>query len=240
MFVDDKGIVLRCIKYDEKSFIAHIFTASRGHVSFMINGAHGKRSSTSARLFQPLAFLSFQWDVKPKSTLQRIKEARLLFVQQEIPLHPIKRSIAMLLAEFMAYTLREETSNTDLYLYIEFSFRWFDEAKTGYTNFHLVFLLKLARFLGIAPNIEAYSDDSLFDLTNGHFVPYGIASETMMSNQDTLLLHQLVEATYETMDDIIMSRQERARIIQYLASYYTLHLPNFPTLQSLEILQQIL
>ena len=240
MFIDDKGIVLRCVKYDDKSFIAHIFTASRGHVSFMINDSHSKRSSTNARLFQPLAFLSFQWDMKPKASLQRIKEAHLLFVQQEIPLHPIKRSIAMLLAEFMAYTLHEETSNTDLYLYIEFSFQWLDVAKTGYTNFHLVFLLKLARFLGIAPNMEAYSDGSLFDLTNGHFVPHGIASETMMSNQDTIILHQLTEATYETMGDIAMSHQDRARIIKYLASYYTLHLPNFPSLQSLEILQQVL
>ena len=125
MFIDDKGIVLRCVKYDDKSFIAHLFTASRGYVSFIINGSHGKRSSTSARLFQPLAFLSFQWDMKHKASLQRMKEARLLFVQQEIPLHPIKRSIAMLLAEFMAYILREETSNADLYLYIEHSFQWF-------------------------------------------------------------------------------------------------------------------
>jgi recombinational DNA repair protein (RecF pathway) len=28
MFIDDKGIVLRCVKYDDKSFIAHVFTAS--------------------------------------------------------------------------------------------------------------------------------------------------------------------------------------------------------------------
>lgn len=240
MFIDDKGIVLRCVKYDDKSFIAHLFTASRGYVSFIINGSHGKRSSTSTRLFQPLAFLSFQWDMKHKASLQRMKEARLLFVQQEIPLHPIKRSIAMLLAEFMAYILREETSNADLYLYIEHSFQWFDVAETGYTNFHLVFLLKLARFLGIAPNMEAYSDGSLFDLTNGHFAQHGTISDTLMSSYDTLLLYQLTEATYETMGSITMSRQDRARIIQYITSYYAIHLPNFPTLQSLEILQQIL
>lgn len=240
MYIDDNGIVLRCVKYDDKSFIAHLFTASRGHVSFMINGSHGKRSGTSARLFQPLAFLSFQWDMKPNASLQRMKEARLLFVQQDIPLHPIKRSVAMLLSEFLVYTLRNEASNPDLYQYIEHSIRWFDMAEEGYTNFHLVFLLKLARFLGIAPNMETYSDGELFDLTNGHFIPYGTASETIMSNHDTCLLFQLSEATYESMDGIAMNRQDRARIIQYLATYYTIHIPKFPTLQSLEILQQIL
>lgn len=240
MFIDDNGIVLRCVKYDDKSFVAHLFTASRGHVSFMINGSHGKRSGTSARLFQPLAFLSFQWDMKPNASLQRMKEARLLFVQQDIPLHPIKRSVAMLLSEFMVYTLRDEASNPDLYQYIEHSMRWFDMSEDGYANFHLVFLLKLARFLGIAPNMEAYSDGELFDLTNGHFIPYATVSDTIMSSHDTHLLFLLSGASYESMDSIAMNRQDRARMIQYLATYYAIHVPKFPTLQSLEILQQLI
>lgn len=240
MYIDDKGIVLRCVKYDDKSFIAHLFTASHGHVSFMVNGTHGKRSGTSTRLFQPLAFLSFQWDMKPNAPLQRMKEVRLLFVQQDIPLHPIKRSVAMLLSEFLVYTLRDEASNPDLYQYIEHSIRWFDMVSEGYANFHLVFLLKLARFLGIAPNMEGYSDGELFDLTNGHFMPYGTASETIMSSHDTGLLFLLNETSYESMGCITMNHQDRARMIQYLATYYSIHIPKFPTLQSLEILQQVM
>ena len=239
MYIDDKGIVLRCVKYDDKSFVAHLFTVSSGHVSFMVNGSRGKRSGTSARLFQPLTFLSFQWDAKPKASLQRMKEARLLFVQQSVPLDPIKRSVAMLLSEFMVYTLRDEASNPDLYLYIEHSFQWFDVAEEGYANFHLVFLLKLARFLGIAPNMEEYSDGDLFDLTNGHFSPYGVASETIMSAHDAQLLFLLSGATYETMSSIAMNRRDRARMVRYLAAYYALHIANFPSLLSLEILQDL-
>ena len=178
--------------------------------------------------------------MKPNAPLQRMKEARLLFIQQDIPLHPIKRSVTMLLSEFMAYTLRDEASNPDLYLYIEHSMRWLDMAETGYANFHLVFLLKLARFLGIAPNMETYSDGELFDLTSGQFIPYGTASDNIMSGQDTQLLFALSRATYETMESIAMSRQDRARMIQYLATYYTIHIPKFPALQSLEILQQLI
>lgn len=178
--------------------------------------------------------------MKPNASLQRMKEARLLFVQQDIPLHPIKRSVAMLLSEFMVYTLRDEASNPDLYQYIEHSIRWFDMAEEGYANFHLVFLLKLARFLGIAPNMEAYSDGDLFDITNGHFIPYATASDTIMSSHDTHLLFQLIGTSYESMDSIAMNRQDRARMIQYLATYHAIHIPKFPTLQSLEILQQLL
>ena len=90
MFVEDKGIVLRCVKYDDKSFIAHLFTASRGYVAFMVSSSRGKRSTTTARLFQPLSFLAFQWNPKPTATLHRMKDARLVFVQQDIPYNPIK------------------------------------------------------------------------------------------------------------------------------------------------------
>ena len=239
MYIDDKGIVLRCVKYDDKSFIAHLFTASHGHVAFMINGSHGKRSGTSARLFQPLAFLAFQWDAKSNASLQRMKEARLLFVQQDIPCHPIKRSVAMLLSEFMVYTLRDESSNPELYQYIEHSMQWLDVVEDGYANFHLVFLLKLARFLGIDPNMEAYSDGDLFDLASGHFTSYGTVSEAVMSANDANLLYQLSGATYDTMGGIAMNRQSRVRMIQYLAAYYAIHVPKFPALRSLEILQDL-
>ena len=240
MFIDDKGIVLRCVKYDDKSFIAHVFTASHGHVSFMVNASRGKRSGASARLFQPLSFLAFQWDAKPNATLHRMKEVRLLFVQQKIPVDPVKRYVAMMLAEFMAHALGSEAENSDLYIYMEHSVQWFDTAQEGYANFHLVLLLKLARFLGIAPNVDEYVPGSAFDLTSGHFVSAGIASELMMDDRDAELLCRLSEANYASMAEIAMSRHDRARLIRYLARYFSLHIPGFPAIKSLDILQEVM
>jgi hypothetical protein len=37
-----------------------------------------------------------------------------------------------------------------------------------------------------------------------------------------------------------MSRQDRARMVDYLATYYAIHLPKFPALQSLQILQEVM
>lgn len=240
MYIDDKGIVLRCVKYDDKSFVAHLFTESRGHVSFMVNSSRSKRAGVGARLFQPLTFLSLQWDLKPYASLQRIKEARLLFVLQSIPLDPIKRSVAMLVTEFMAYALREEATNPELYQYIEHSLRWFDTAEDKHANFHLVFLLKMARFLGIAPNMESYECGNTFDLTRGDFTPPGSADGATLTAYDSHLLFLLNGATYETMGTISMNRQDRARMIGHLSAYYNIHIPKFPTLQSLDILQQLL
>lgn len=240
MFIDDKGVVLRTVRYDDKSFIAHVFTASRGHVAFMVNGARGKRSGSSARLFQPLSFLSFQWDAKPTATIHRMKEVRLLFVLQDIPFSPVKRNIAMLLAEFMAHSLSSEAENADLYIYIEHSVQWLDVAVEGYANFHIVFLLKLARFLGFAPNTEDYSEGALFDLARGRFISYGVPSDGVLCSADATLFFRLSEVSYATMGTILMSRHDRARIVQYLARYYALHVPAFPAIKSLEVLQEVM
>lgn len=240
MFIDDKGIVLRCVKYDDKSFIAHVFTASHGHVSFMVNASRSKRSGASVRLFQPLSFLAFQWDAKPNVTLHRMKEVRLLFVQHEISTDPVKRYVVMMLAEFMVYALGGEAENSDLYVYMEHSVQWFDAAQEGYANFHLVLLLKLARFLGIAPNVDEYVKGCAFDLTNGHFVPTGIASELMMDMRDAELLCRLSETNYASMAEIAMNRHDRARLVRYLARYFSLHIPGFPAIKSLDILQEVL
>jgi phosphoenolpyruvate-protein kinase (PTS system EI component) len=56
---------------------------------------------------------------------------------------------------------------------------------------------------------------------------------------DAHLLFLLNGATYETMNDIGMNRQERARLVRYLSAYYGQHMVNFPGLQSLVILQNL-
>lgn len=240
MYIDDKGIVLRTVKYDDKSFIVHLFTASRGHAAFIINGSRSKKSSVNVRLFQPLSFISFQWDAKPTATLHRMKEAHSLFTLQDIPYHPVKRNIAILLTEFMAYALSNEAENAELYIYIEHSMLWLDAAPDSYANFHLVYLLKLARFLGIAPNMEDFVEGCYFDLTRGCFTTADIPSDTMLPSYDATLLHCLSTTNYEMMSSIAMTRHDRARIVRYLADFYALHIPNFSAIKSLEILREIM
>jgi len=236
MYIDDRGVVLQCVKYDDRSFIAHLFTFSHGHVSFIVNNSRSKRSAGASRLFQPLSFLSFQWDSKPNTSLYRMKEVRLLFFLQDIPCNPIKRGVAMMLSEFMAHMLRNEAKNSDLYMYIEKSVCWFDAVGDGYANFHLVFLLKLLRFLGIAPNLESYQEGRLFDLSLGSFVFGGIPSELVMDSADACLLYRLANANYESMNSVAMHRFERTRMLKYVANYCAQHIPKFPVIQSLDIL----
>ena len=79
-----------------------------------------------------------------------------------------------------------------------------------------------------------------FDLTRGDFTSLGSTVGAAMTVHDSHLLFLLNGSTYETMGAISMNRQDRARMIGHLSAYYNIHIPKFPTLQSLDILQQLL
>ena len=56
-----------------------------------------------------------------------------------------------------------------------------------------------------------------------------------MDDRDAELLCRLSEANYASMAEIAMSRHDRARLIRYLARYFSLHIPGFPAIKSLDI-----
>jgi DNA repair protein RecO (recombination protein O) len=49
----------------------------------------------------------------------------------------------------------------------------------------------------------------------------------------------LMRMNYETMYLFEMNRAERGRCLEVLNEYYKLHLPDFPTLKSLEVLKEL-
>ena len=49
----------------------------------------------------------------------------------------------------------------------------------------------------------------------------------------------LMRMNYETMHLFGMSRAERTRCLTTINDYYSLHLPDFPVLKSLEVLKEL-
>ena len=119
----------------------------------------------------PAAFMiEFEADYRPMSNLYRIKEAKSWHPFRTLPYDPYKSSIAMFLAEFLYRALREEAENGPLFAYLEHSIRWLDECDRSFSNFHLVFLMRFSRFLGLYPNTEDYREGCFFDMLNACFV----------------------------------------------------------------------
>lgn len=234
------GIVLRTIKYNDASVIADIFTEQQGRVSYLVKLPRARKSPSRSVLFQPLSVLTYESDFRPRLNLQRLKDVRPLCLFTSLPYDPYKSAIALFLAEFLNHALHEETANAPLFAYLCNSLQWLDGARTPVANFHLVFLMRMSRFLGLYPNLEGYAEGDWFDLRAACFTPCRpVVHNDCIPPVEAARMARLMRMDYATMHLFRFTREERARCLDVILTYYRLHLPDFPELKSVEVLREV-
>ena len=234
------GIVLHTLKYNDTSIIVDMYTALQGRCSFMVSIPRSRKASVKSVLFQPLAVVEFEADFRTKGGITRIKDAKVAQPFTSFPYDPFKSAIALFLAEFLYRALREETENRPLFTYLIHSLTWFDECRGGFANFHLVFLMRLSRFLGLYPNLEDYQPGDYFDLQSGCFVSLPPQLHTSYLNpEESARISTLMRMNYDTMHLFGMNRMQRDRFLTIMIDYYRLPVHDFLEFKSLEILKSL-
>jgi DNA repair protein RecO (recombination protein O) len=135
--------------------------------------------------------------------------------------------------------LKGEQQNLPLFDYIRYSIEWLDGRVEQVANFHLVFLLHLSRFLGFFPNLDDYRPGCCFDLRAGEFSAVVPVHHDFIVPEEAAKMELLMRMDYPTMHLFRMSRHDRLRLLELALAYYRLHLPDFPELKSLNILQEL-
>lgn len=228
------------MKYNDTSLIADIYTEVSGRASFLISLPRSRKTAVKSVLFQPLALVELEVDFRTNATLYKVKEAKSFYPFASLPYDPYKSAIALFLAEFLYRAVREEAENRPLFDYLQHSICWLDGCSEGFANFHLVFMMRLSRFLGLYPNLEDYSRGDYFDLRNACFTPLRPQLHSDYVNpEEASRLTLLMRMNYETMHLFGMSRAERTRCLTIMNEYYRLHLPDFPVLKSLDVLKEL-
>lgn len=246
MFVKTEAIVLHSLKYGESRLIVDMFTRAAGRLSFIIPLPKTSKSRLKKQYFQPMTLLDVEFDHHPRVQLQKVKEARLLSAYASIPFSPEKLSISLFTAEFLYHALRSEQQNEPLFTYISDSMLWLDMATASFANFHLTFLMRLSRFLGFYPNLEVRGEERevreqslLFDLREGCFTSTVPLHHDFLQPNEAQLIRLMMRMDFPTMHLFQLSRHDRNRITEVLLHYYRIHLPQFPELKSLSVLQEL-
>lgn len=234
------GIVLRALKYKDNSLIVDIYTECCGRASFLVPVSRSRKSAVKASIFQPLALVELEADFRPTATIYKVKDAKSYYPFSTLPYDPYKSAIALFLSEFLYRAVREESENRPLFAYLQHSIVWLDECRKGYANFHLVFLMRLSRFLGLYPNLDDYHEGDYFDLLSACFTPLRPQNHSgFIEPAEAARIMKLMRMNYDTMHLFAMNRSERARCLVIINEYYRLHLPDFPQLRSLDVLKEL-
>lgn len=239
MLTKTQAIVLHSLKYGETRMIVDMFTRQFGRLSFIVSMPKTAKSKMKKQFFQPLSLLEIETDVRPKMQLQKLSDVRLASPFASIPFHPHKLSMALFLAEFLYYALRSEQRNELLYDYVESSILWLDGQEDRFANFHLVFLMRLSRFLGFYPNLDHYQAGDYFDLRESEFLSAPPLHRDFLYPEEADKVQLMMRMDYPTMHLFRMSHQERNRLLEVTLIYYRLHLPDFPEMKSISVLQEL-
>ena len=238
MFYTTRGIVLQAIKYSETSVIVKIYTEKLGLQSYLVKGVRSIKSKSKAAMLQPLTLLQMEVSHRENKQLQYIKEFSRSFIYQSIPFDTLKSTISFFLLEVISKSIQEHEPNEDLFEFIYHSLCHLDEQEELNPDYHLLFMVNLARHLGFAPH-ENYTDTNcFFEMSEGFFTSKPSTFNTM-NKEESNLLRQLLNANMFASKAIKILRTERKKMLQNLIKYYQLHLENF-NLRSPEILEVIL
>ncbi|TKC07378.1 DNA repair protein RecO [Pedobacter frigoris] len=235
-----RGIVLKTTLYSESSVVVQIFTEKFGIQSYMINGVKKPRAKISMNMLQPLHLVDMIVYHKTNSNIQRVSELRPSPVFSTIPYDIIKSTMVIFLNEVLYKSIRQQTTDDNLFHFIFNAVCWLDAHKAANVNFHLSFLLKLSRFLGFAPSTQTKSDQSYFDLQEGEFKSNTPVHPHFLEKTEAMLFISLFATPFEKINEIKIDNNTRRIILDKILIYYALHTASFGEIKSHQVLEDVL
>lgn len=240
MLEQTRGIFLRSVKYSETSVIAVIYTEAYGRQSFMVNAQRNKKSAAKTVAFQPLYLLDLEIYYHPGREIHRLKDVRIANPFSSIPFDIRKSSEVMFLAEVLYKCLKEEEPNKELFDFIFNSLSYFDLTDQGISNFHIWFLFKLTRFLGIYPSGDNALISNFFDLQKAQFVSHEPLHGQFADKHLTSIFARLFTIDQTSLNTLNYNHNDRRLLLDMLLEYYRVHFDNLGEIRSLSVLKEVL
>lgn len=216
-----RGIVFRFTKYGETSIIVTIFTELFGIQTYIVNGVRSKSARGKIALYQPLTLLDLVVYYKENASIKRIKEIKCLHQYQSFSTDIRKSSIAMFVGEMLNKTVKDESHAHEIFEFLYHALILLDHQESALENFHLIFLIKLSRFLGFG----AHQAEEIIGVR-------------MLDLQEEELLKKLVQADFT--DGIQMSNVQRRNLLEAILKFYADHVDSLGEIRSIQVLKEVM
>jgi len=237
MIIATNALVLSKLRYRDNDLIVKCYTQDYGVLSFLLRGVlKSKKGLTKTAYFQLLSQLQLVIVYNPNKSLHTIKEAKINQLYSSLHTNIMKSAIVMFLSEVLTHTLKEEEQNETLFSYLETTLLWLD-THSDCSNFHLLFLLNLTKYLGFYPE-KNHLEHNYFNLQDGKFETVQIG-DYAVSGENLIILKQLLGIKFDTLSNIKLNAKQRQSFLNLMLLYYELHLGGFKKPKSLQILNQV-
>lgn len=232
-------VALRTIKYNDKNSILSVYSLELGRLSFLVPAGNGREANRRRALFMPLSIFECVASIKPGRELCLMRDPRVIEPLHGIHSHPLKGAVSLFIADVLNAVLRESQSDATTFAFLADSIVRFNEMEEGVANFHLCFLYRLGRFIGIEPDVSTYRDGAVFDMQEGRFRMTPPLHHKYLMSDDARVLSLLSRITFENMRFFKFNRRQRNDLLDKILEYYTIHYSSLSQLQSLDVLRAL-
>jgi DNA repair protein RecO (recombination protein O) len=220
MIFKTRGIVFRFTKFKETSIIVTIFTEHFGLQSYIVNGVRSKSAKNKIALYQPLTLVGLVVYHRDRASIERIREIACLHPYKSLTSDIRKSTLGMFLAEVLNKTVKEESQAGEIFEFLFNSLVSLDALEAGYENFHLIFLVKLTRYLGFG----VYSSTELL-------------GGMLVDKQTESVLEEILKAEYNAALNI--TNVQRRTVLELLLKFYARHIEHLGEIKSVQVLREV-
>jgi DNA repair protein RecO (recombination protein O) len=158
---------------------------------------------------------------RENANINRIKEVKCLYIYHSIPTDIKKSAIAMFIIELINKTVKDESHAQDLCEFLIHALVTLDQLTDKTENFHIIFLLKLSRFLGFGAH---------------HVVD--VLGVRITSSENEYALTKFITASFT--DTVMVKNDQRREILELILKFYADHLGSFGEIKSIHVLREML
>jgi len=239
MLVKSLGCPLHTIKYRESGLIVYAYTRNFGFQALVIQGIRNRKGAGASSIYQPMFLLDIDFYFNQKQDMHRIKEARIHMAYQTIPFNIYKSSMVLFLAEILYKCLKTQETAPGMFDFISNAMQILDQLDEGISNFHLLFLMKLSRYLGFYPNTSETEGLVCFDLRDGIFRVFYPDHPYYIPEKYAHVFLKLLEMDFNTLDQLQLSQVDRNILIEHIIDFYRLHQENLKHVHSFKIFKRL-
>lgn len=228
MIQKTEGIILKYIKYGENQLIITCLTQQLGISNFYLKDAFHKQKKYSTKVYA-LNIVELEYLINKNNQLNFIRNINNQSDETTIFFNVHQASIAFFISQVIVQTIQ---GVHDLVVYNFLVDKINELKKTNqYAHFCWKFLRDFSKILGFFPNIETINKN-YFNLKEGIF-SNECTSDSLNGKDTDLWKIMLQNVNYN------FSKNERKLLLEHLLTYYSLHISEFKTPKSLEVLQEM-
>ncbi len=239
MFQTLSCIALRTVKHSDRHSILSAYSRQRGRISLLVPAGNGREAARRRAMLMPGNRFSCVADLRDDGRIPPMRDVMSRGHSPATTGDPVKGAVTLFLVDFLNTLMRDSMPDESMFDFIDSMLEHYTVMKRGSANFHLLFLIKLAHFAGIEPDLSTYRQGRVFDLIDGVFRDSAPLHGRFLDRNESESTVKLMRMNLRNISLYQLSATDRNTILDYILQYYNLHFASLQSIKSIDILREL-